>query len=177
MKSKIIALAACLISAHSASAITLSDNNPADTWINILNPSYTGNFTLSPYNPLTQQVNSAFVEFTLWDGIVLGGAETWTLTLDGGAFSSGGSFSGFFNFGGAVTGSALVTLSDTGALSYTISRNSGEFWITNAYLEAEVGARGPGGANGVPDGGSTVLLLGAGLMGLAAVRRFVARAA
>lgn len=174
MKNQFKAALLGLFVAGSVQAITISDNNPADTWINALNPSYTGTFTLSPYNPLTQQVNSAFVEFLLWDGLL---SETWTMTLDGGAFSSGGSFSGYFSFGGGVTGSALLTLSDTGALSYTISRGSGEFWLKNAYLEAEVGPRAPGGPTGVPDGGSAVLLLSLGLGALAAARRFLTVAA
>lgn len=171
MKSKVIALAAALLCASSASAVILTDNNPANVWLNGLNPSYTGNFTLSPYNPITQQVNSATVTFTLWDSILFGGTESWTITLDGGAFGSNGSFSGFFNFGGGVTGSALVTLSSTGALSYTVSRNSGEFWLKNALLEADVGARGPGNGASVPDHGSTVLMLVGGLLALGALRR------
>jgi hypothetical protein len=176
MKTKIIALAACLIGAHTASAITLTDNNPADTLLIAgISPSYTGTFTLSPYNPLTQQVNSAFTTFTLFDVIL---NESYTITLGGSTVHTGNSFIGTINLGpSGVAGSALLTLSDTGALSYTVTANTGSFWLTNAYLEAEVGARSPGGANGVPDGGSTVLLLGAGLMGLAAVRRFGARAA
>jgi hypothetical protein len=161
-------LAAVILATRSAFAVTYSDNNPADVWLNAFNPSYTGTFDLvgDGYNPATQQVYSAVATFTLWDGVL---SESWNLTLGGEAFLSGGSFSSVINMGGGVFGSALVDLSTDGILSYTITRTSGEFWLTNASLVANAG---PSGAGSVPDGGQTSLLLASGLVALGALRRF-----
>ena len=182
MKNQLKAAILGLFVASSMQAITISDTNTADVRLDanatilglpnaLYNPSYTGNFTPAPYNPGTEQITSAFVRFTIWDGVgPLTGAENWTMTLDGGSFDSGGSFTGFFNFGNSVTGGALLTLSDTGVLSYTITADRGSFWLTNAYLEAEKSDRVQG-APGVPDHGSSVLMLVGGLLAVGALRR------
>ena len=167
---KLLSLAAGLLVAASAHANFYSDNNPADVWINALNPSYTGEFTLAGYNPAVESISWANVEFTLWD---LVGQESVTINMSGEVFTHS-SFSGDLYLGGGVVGSALVTLSDTGALSYTVSRTSGglsEFWLKNAYLGAETSSRR------VPDAGATSVLLGLGLMLIIGAKRHLTRVA
>lgn len=66
---------------------------------------------------------------------------------------------------GALGGSLLATLSDTGILDYTVKILSGDTYLKEAGLIAKSCARQ------VPDGGSTVVLLGAGMLGLAFLRR------
>jgi hypothetical protein len=174
-----LVMGALLVSGSVASAIQYVDDNGADTWINAFNPSYTGSWDIASqgYNPLTEQVNSATATFALNDA--LGRDESYTITIDGNAFLSGGSFStsflGSISFGDPISGTAFVTLDSTGHLSYTIYRDSGEFWLVDATLVAEVGPRTIG-SNGsdVPDGGMTVLMLGCGMLGLVGVRKAVA---
>lgn len=144
-------------------ANTYSDNNPANVWINALNPSYTGEFTLAGYDSSAETVVSGFAEFTLWDAAFLGGNESVRIDLSDQLFTSG-SFSGFITLGGGLSAAALFTLDTTGALAYTVSRNDksilSEFWLKNAYLEVQTEPRK------VPDTGATAAMLGLGLMGL-----------
>lgn len=60
----------------------------------------------------------------------------------------------------SVVGSALFDLSADGIVSYTITRNSGEFYLRNATLTAVAGS------NSVPDNGVTIVLLGMSLIGV-----------
>lgn len=182
----IISLSLGLISG--ASAATYSDLNPADVrldsyaggylgkyWIAnpLYNPSYTGVFTLAGYDPLAEEIISASVSFKLWDGDRLN--ESYSLTLSDMAFT-GSNFFGSISFGGSVIGNALVDLSETGALSYTITANTGSFWLTEASLTAESQALPPifakdAAPERVPESGATVMLTGAALLGLVAFKR------
>ena len=146
-----------------AQANFYSDNNPADVWINALNPSYTGMFTLAGYNPAAETITYAHAEFTLWD---LVGNESVKIDM-GGDILTHGSFFGTLSLGTDVINAWLV-LDSTGALSYTVSRSSGglsEFWLKNAYLGAETVSRN------VPDGGATSALLGLGMLLMVGVKR------
>jgi hypothetical protein len=145
------------ISAH---AVTYTDNNPADVWLNALNPSYTGQFTLAGYNPAAETITSASAVFTFAD---LLGSESFAVNLSGDFFSQG-SFFGVLVLPTNVV-NALFTLDSTGALSYTVTRTSGEFWLTNASLTAQAAARN------VPDAGTTAVLLGLGMVGIFAAKR------
>lgn len=154
----------------SARADFYSDNNPADVWINALNPSYTGEFTLAGYNPAEQAVIWANAEFTLWDLI---GNESVKVGMGDQMFTNG-SFSGFLHLGGDVLANALAKLDNTGALSYTVSRTSGglsEFWLKNARIDVRTSARS------IPDSGSTSVLAGLGLLLVISARRWLSRGA
>jgi hypothetical protein len=151
------------------------DDNAADVRLDanflgglnpLYNPSYTGQFDLTGYgfNPNTQDINSAVATFTLWDTPVLGGSEGYRITVDGITTASGGSFSGFITLGGAVTGTLLGNLNDDGILDYTVTATSGVFWLLDANLTAEA-------TNSVPDGGTTLGLLGLGFLGIVYLRR------
>lgn len=188
-KALCLALGAALW-AGSAQAISFTDSNPADVrldansalnvfgvWVPnpLYNPSYTGNWDLlnEGYDPATQQINSAVATFSLNDAN--GRSESYTITIDGDTFLSGGSFStttfGTIDFAGGVVGDALITLDSTGLLSYTVTATSGVFWLANAALTADVSARESNGH--VPDGGLTVAMLGIGLAGLGRIRRML----
>ena len=168
---KIRSLAAlAFVACSSAFAVTITDNNPADVYINLLNPSYTGQFSLLDYgyNPVSQKVDSAVAQFVFWDPRYIGGEESLSVTIDGAAFATNGSFYGVLTLGGSVVGNVLGNLSDNGVLDYTVSRTSGgisEFWLKDASLSAEVSGRT------VPDGGFTVALLGLAFAGLGLVSR------
>ena len=155
-----------------ARANTYSDNNPADVWLNVFNPSYTGQFTLAGYNPAAETITSASATFTFWDNSLwLDQGESLTVNMGGDLFSSG-SFSKTLYLGGTDSViNAWGILDSTGVLSYTVSLTSGiltEFWLKNASLTVEATSR-----NSVPDAGATSILLGLGVIGiLGAKRRF-----
>lgn len=149
-----------------ATEYTFEDNNPANVWLNALNPSYNGQFNLTDYgfNPATMEVTSAVAEFTLWDWLL---QESFKISVEGTEFASGGSFSGFISLGGNVVGSLLANLNDDGILNYTVTRESGEFWLKHARLTAQA----EDSSSSVPDGGATVALLGLATFGLGMLRR------
>jgi hypothetical protein len=185
MKKLLALISVSLALVSGASAASYTDVNPANVrldsnaggyfgpyWISnpLYNPSYTGTFTLASYDPLAEEIVSASVSFKLWDGDLF--KETYSLSLSDMAFS-GSNFFGFVTFGGAVVGNALFDLSSTGALSYTITANSGTFWLKEATLHAESAAivvpeNIPA---SVPETGATAVLTSAALLGLAAFKR------
>ncbi len=84
-----------------------------------------------------------------------------------------GSFGVFFLGGasesGAVLGSALLTLSDTGAVDYTITNESSQWYKKLSLAWAKLDVRAD--YKSIPDSGSTLLLLGLGLIGLFVAHR------
>jgi len=163
MKKLILASIFGFAVAASVQANTYSDNNPANVYLNLFNPSYTGEFTLAGYNPATETITSASALFTFWDGW---GSESFSINMGGDIFTHG-SFNSYQQIGGDVV-NAWGILDSTGALSYTVSRTSGglsEFWLKNANLTVETTARN------VPDSGITALLLAVGVAGLLGIKR------
>lgn len=146
--------------------ITVSDNNPADVYLNsLLNPSYSGQFDLRPaYNPATMSIVDAFAEFTFWDSILLGGSETgrirWDLAGPDQNFGGNFSVSGFFTLSGDVTGNAFLQLNANGYLDYTVTLTRGDAWLTNANLTAHAA---------VPERSTTAIMVGLGLMAVSFV--------
>lgn len=168
------------------SAVQYTDVNPADvrldayaggyvwlpfvgtTWVanGLYNPSYTGEWTLAGYNPAAETIVSASASFLLWD---LAGSEQYSINFADIAIG-GGSFTWFLDTGDInLSGNALVDLSADGSLFYTVTANSGQFWLKEASLVAQSAPLPP--SQPVPDAGTTVSLLGASLVGLAGLRR------
>lgn len=163
MKKTLLGLIASLLVAVGAQANTYTDNNSADVWLNANNTSYTGTFTLAGYNSAAETITSAQATFTFWDSLAFGGSESFSVNMGGDGFSHG-SFYWDLSIGQAVI-SGLSILDSTGALSYTITRTSGEFWLTNASLTATTAARN------VPDAGATSILLGLGVLAMVGAKR------
>ncbi|MBK9991194.1 MAG: hypothetical protein IPP19_10790 [Verrucomicrobia bacterium] len=161
MKKAILSILLSLSVVASVQAVSYSDNNPANVWLNVLNPSYTGEFTLAGYNPTTETITTASAVFTFADLI---GSESFVVNLTGDVLSQG-SFFGVLALPTNIL-NGLITLDSTGALSYTVSRKTGEFWLTHASLTAESTAR-----RNVPDAAATALLLGLGVIGMVAAKR------
>jgi len=169
MKKLIFSILVGFLAAVGVQANTYTDNNPANIWLNVFNPSYTGQFTLAGYNPAAETITSAAATFTFWDNpLGLDKGESFTVNM-GGDNLSHGSFTGTLTLGESVL-NAWGILDSTGVLSYTVSLTSGrdtEFWLTNAKLTAETSARG------VPDSAATSLLVGLGAISvIGAKRRF-----
>gem|GEM_PF-2020792 len=73
-------------------------------------------------------------------------------------------------FGGSLELAALIDLDADGLLSYTISAQQGDFRLVSARLDAE-GITRQGPPSNVPDGGTTVAMLGLGLLALVGGRK------
>jgi len=166
MKKLLFSTLVSLLVAVGAQANTYTDNNPADVWLNLFNPSYTGQFTLAGYNPAAETITSASATFTFLDNPFRDFGESFTVTMGGDNFSHG-SFTGQLVLGENIV-NAWGILDSTGVLSYTVALTSGpltEFWLTNASLTAETAARG------VPDSAATSLLLGLGAISIIGAKR------
>ncbi len=177
---------ASLFLASQASAITYNDYDIFDgDGIAIAGKggSHTGTFDIVNwdgglldnvgYNSGAEDIVSAVARFAV--GGLGFGKRYYDINIGAEDFASG-SFSMFFVGGtgesGDVVGNALLTLSATGAVDYTITNNSSKskktFSLAWAKLDVETRK---GGGNAVPDTGSSLALLGLGLLGLVGLRR------
>lgn len=156
--------------AANARATTYVDVNSDDVYFGSIGgvSSFTGSFNIlnDGYTPSTEEVYSANAEFQFWD--LFGGQESLSIALGGSQFEQSGSFTGLITLSDNVVGSALLDLSSDGIVSYTITRTSGEFTLTNATLVAQAGSRS------VPDGGTTLALLGMSVAGVLGFQRKIA---
>lgn len=112
--------------------------------------------------PDSLTVYSATVAFGFMN---LGGeVQEVEVLLDGSTTSlDSGQFGMFFALWGDVSGSIIATLNQTGMLDYSVEYNGDNaVWLMTAGIAAEVGQNAP--ASSVPDGGSTLFLLGAGVV-------------
>lgn len=178
---------AALLSLGNAMAVQYIDTNPANVRLDanptvfgfqnpLYNPSHTGQWDLlnEGYNPANETITSATATFKLAD--LNGGSESYSITIDGDAFASGGNLANFqFTILSGVVGvDALLTLDSTGLLSYTVSAARGVFWLKEAKLVANATDRALPSPIGVPDGGATLALLGFGMLGLLGASRRIA---
>ncbi len=137
-----------------------------DIWSH--NDSYQGTFNIldKGYNPNVERVCDADFWFAFADDSQSDAAEVVKIQV-GGLTQFNGDVNGtIWNYDfvwGSVGGSLLATLSNTGILNYTVRILSGDTYLKEAGLTATTCS--------VPDGGATVVLLGVGMLGLAAVRR------
>lgn len=174
MKKLLFSTLVSFLVAVCAHANTYTDNNPALVWLNQLNPSYTGQFTLTGYNPAAETITSATATFSFWDNSSkLDQGESFTVNMGGDIFSHG-SFASTLTINQGVV-NAWGILDSTGVLSYTVSLTSNglfdDFFLTNAKLVAQTTSRS------VPDSAATSLLLGLGVIGIiGAKRRFSSHA-
>jgi hypothetical protein len=171
-------VAAGLVVGFSASAIQYRDTDLILSSLSAGNP-YDGNFNiaagdgdagdLSGFNPLTQTIISATAGFTFLNSALT--TSTVSIKLDSQALVSGGVIDQLLtSLNGSVVGTAYVSLNSSGSLNYTVELLSGDpVTLVMASLTAQVGDK----VIGVPDGGTTLGMLGFGLLAAAWVcRRF-----
>ncbi len=116
------------------------------------------------FRPGAERVDSAQVYFYFRDDLddptkveaVRLDLDYYTLTRDAEVANLS-----FTIFGGEASG-AIEALERDGRLVYNVTRVAGDFFFDFARLEVDAH---------VPDGGSTAILLGIGILGLAAARR------
>ncbi len=128
--------------------------------------------TLDGFLPGEHEVLEAEVTFAFSDGYSSpdAGDEIVTITLDfetisdltnievGGTHVSGYDF---FAYTLPVSGTLMASLNDDGKLAYSVTITEGNAWLKEARLDAY----------GVPDTGSSLVLLGFGLLALVSIRR------
>ena len=125
--------------------------------------SWTFDITNDGFNPVTQDVTSASISLNFTDD---GGRFDFGETADldvGNNYFYWGVDTGDVSF----TITSLMTLSDSGTIDCTLTAEAGDFYFNSAILSAE--GTEPSSAP-VPEP-STILLMGAGLLGLAGYNR------
>jgi len=180
MKKTFLSLAgiavALTLSVSSAHAIQISDDGSS---VGLIDSTHTvsGVFDLtSQYNSSAFSMGGATASFVFSNN---GNNTAVDVRLDGLSTGTGIiplTFLWFFNVPVqfTVSGAAKDDLVNTGILSYSISLNDdssgASIYLTGATLTATVTAKSPA-ENAVPDGGTTLSLLGLALTGLGLARR------
>jgi hypothetical protein len=159
-----IALGLCASQAHAALYV---DSDVILKTLSSSTPSHYGNFDIlnQGYNPDTEQVIWAGVAFVFVGSDST--EDTVRISLNGESQGVHYVSYGFSVFGGLLSGEALCDLNEFGVLSYQIRWLSGDpFLLKTATLLAETSANAS-----VPDGGTTVGMLGLALLGLGLAKR------
>ena len=151
--------------ASQAQAALYVDNDVILKTLSSSTPSHYGNFNIlnQGYNPDTEQVIWAGVAFVFVGSD--SAEDTVRISLNGESQGVQHVSYGFSVFGGLLSGEALCDLNDFGVLSYQVRWLSGDpFLFKTATLLAETSANAS--VPSVPDGGTTVGMLGLALLGL-----------
>jgi hypothetical protein len=159
-----VGLGFCASQAHAGLYV---DNDVILKTLSSSTPSHYGNFNIlnQGYNPDTEQVIWAGVAFVFVDSDNT--EDTVRISLNGESQGVQHISYGFSVFGGLLSGEALCDLNDFGVLSYQVKWLSGDpFLFKTATLMAETSANAS-----VPDGGTTVGMLGLALLGLGVASR------
>jgi VPDSG-CTERM motif len=171
-KSVIVTLVVCslvVLSGVTGRAGTLWDIDVFFKYLSGETATYTGYFDIKgKYNSALERVTDAYAWFLVLDDQWFDKGEKVALNLGDKPFC-GPSNASFNILGGQVCGEALVTLDTTGRLKYTFCRTEGDFLALAAKLYVETCPKA------VPDGGTTLMLLGVALAGIEPLRRRMAR--
>lgn len=176
MKKLLSIAVGALMLGSAVNAAVYTDFDNINRLVNGNNPYY-GTFNIvtgdggaldhAGFNNATETVVSGLLEFTLWDDSLFDGSETFSINLDSSLFINGGA--AFAIVVDSLSADLVASLNADGILNYTVTATRGDFRLVNAGLTA---VTVPIRSNSVPDGGTSAVLLGLGLCGLAAVRRF-----
>jgi hypothetical protein len=142
------------------------------------NSSYGDTFDLVGFNPLTQQINSAVARFAFSDGYQPDSAlEKVDISLGGILLINDQEVNGTHQnipssyawYSASLTAPMIADLSVDGSISYLVNllnlpQNTDNTWLKGAKITVQV-------SNRVPDGGTTVSMLGLAMVGLWVLRR------
>jgi VPDSG-CTERM motif len=171
-KSVIVTLVVCslvVLSGVTGRAGTLWDIDVFFKYLSGETATYTGYFDIKgKYNSALERVTDAYAWFLVLDDQWFDKGEKVALNLGDKPFC-GPSNASFNILGGQICGDALVTLDTTGTLKYTFCRTEGDFLALAAKLYVETCPKA------VPDGGTTLMLLGVALAGIEPLRRRMVR--
>lgn len=171
-----VILALCSASAHAVSyTVQATYESPEIPELSATNPTFDGKFDLTTvgYNPATMNISSAQGSFDISTGSgsisqirfrFLLGSPNFEFVLEPDTTAPYHPL-GVYPFTLSTGSPAFATLDSTGILHFRINRATGSFTFVSGTLS-------------VPDGGTTAILLGCGLLGLVLVqRRLTARTA
>jgi hypothetical protein len=173
----LLASSLLVLSGAAGRAATFSDIDTFFKPLSKLNPTYTDSFNItSRYNRALKSVASAKAWFLVSDNPFSPDWLPESAAVDLADQPFLGPESATFNLlSGDISGAALASLDSTGILTYTIRRTQGDFVALGAKLVVETQTRTVPGGSRVPDGGSTLMLLGTALAGPGSMRRLLAR--
>lgn len=163
-------LLALLLSGLNASANLYYDYDYINTVLSSSTRDKWGTFNIAVqgYNPNAESIDWAGFAFTFIDSD--NREDTVRISLGHEAISYEHIEYGFNIFGGLLEGDALIDLSTDGIISYHVRWISGDpFRLMSATLLAETTANSLP-ASPVPDGGSTLALLGFALLAIGVAR-------
>jgi hypothetical protein len=181
MKNRLLALAAAAVLASPMYAINWTDTTNSQP-LKLLqgwngNSTYSSEFNIldNGYNPAVHVITSATVTFWFADD-ESDGSEQVEIKVNGvtlvsnlevdGAHPQSSFASYAFSLNSANDINGLIAALQDGKISYSVQVESGQ----DTYLKiASLTATGT--TRGVPDGGATAIMLGAGLLALAAARK------
>jgi len=162
-----------VLAGSKANAVLITDERTINAVLSSGSPTYDSlannnsfDLTAQGFVPGPQTISLAYASFSFLDSDFV--SDLVTISLDNSLLTMGSpSPFGFSAFGGLVSGTVLADLNASGKLDYTVTM-SGNSSVTlkGASLLADV----TGNAS-VPDGGSTMALLGGALLGLGWARK------
>ncbi|HZM86353.1 MAG TPA: VPDSG-CTERM sorting domain-containing protein [Blastocatellia bacterium] len=174
--SRFLLAALSLFAVAQAQAVIYTDHQVINETLSRYNPAYESEFNIYQYGfrPASEDVISAGVAFLFYDADLR--EERVEINLGQEELQTGIINKGFTVFGGLLSCDALIDINEDGKISYDVRWVSGDsFRLVSGTLTACATASAP--ANGVPDGGTTVAMLGFAMLVIGgAHRKFKARA-
>ena len=168
-----------VLSGSKAGAILITDVRTMNAVLNSSTPTYDSaannnsfDLTAHGFTPGSQTVSAAYASFNFLDTDLV--SDIARVALNGSLLTIGATFPiGFSAFGGSVVGTVLADLNATGKLDYTVTlQGNSSATLLGASLTADVTDAVTGNPTGtVPDGGSTLTLLGGAILGLGLARK------
>ena len=160
-----------VFTASKANAILISDERTINAVLSSANPTYDSvahnnsfDLTARGFTPGSQTISLAYASFSFLDTDFI--SDMVTISFDSSALTIGSTLPyGFSAFGGLVVGTVFADLNATGKLDYTVTMiGNSDVTLKGASLLAVASAP-------VPDGGSTLALLGCAIFGLGWARK------
>lgn len=172
----LLAATTALLSVSAKATEYTFEDDFADVTLSSSNPTFTRTVDIAPpYDPASEFINWAQLSIRIFNSD--GNYDVLSLiidpTIDPPITGSTSTRKTFSYLDGEVTGAALGTLRSDGTFTYTVEwEYGGSFKLTDALLIADITSN----SQGVPDGGTTLGLLGVAMIGLEWGRRKVAAA-
>jgi hypothetical protein len=154
-----------------AQAVIYTDHQNINATLSRYNPLYQDEFDIYQhgFRPANEDVISGAVAFVFIDADKK--EERVDINLGEEDFRSGRINYGFTVFGGLLSCDALIDINEDGKISYDVRWVSGDaFRLVTGTLVACATASAPP-SHGVPDGGTTVAMLGVAMLALGCVQR------
>lgn len=170
-RSLLVLSALLALASPQAQAAIYTDHQNINATLSRYNPIYQDEFDIYQYGfrPANEDVISGAVAFVFIDADRK--EERVDINLGEEDFRTGRINYGFTVFGGLLSCDALIDINEDGKISYDVRWVSGDaFRLVTGTLVAHATASAPP-SHGVPDGGTTVAMLGVAMLALGCVQR------